>query len=91
MTLKQIHAMFEVGQTWIATNSHQPKAAGPRVVVQKLSSQLVWKNHLADRFWMRIPKASAIVEAREGFLSFRLFADGSHPDAVVTLTRMEAQ
>ena len=89
MTLKQIHAMFEVGQTWLATNTYQHKASGPRVLVQKLSAQLVWKTSMADRSWMKFPKASDIVEVRDGFLAFRLFPDGRRPDAIVTLTRKE--
>lgn len=67
MTLKQIHAMLEVGQEWSSVNTYNDKASGPRTLLQKGVTQFVWKTPQADRSWMPFPKASQIIEARDGF------------------------
>lgn len=101
MTLKEIQAMFEVGQQWEAVNTYVAKASGTRTVVQKLSTQMVWKTPIADRSWMQFPKASQVIEARDGFLSFNLFTPQEQkdytekyhvtaPSGTVTLTRVSA-
>ena len=99
ISLKQIHAMFEPGTHWEAINTYQPTASGPRTVDRRLSNQIVWKRPELDKpFWMTLPKAAQVIEARDGFLSFKLFSaldevkyrkPGSI-DAVVTLTRVTA-
>jgi len=75
VTLKEIKAMFQVGQQWAGENTYAPKASGPREVVQLLSTQMVWKTPHADRSWMQFPKAAQVIEARDGFLKFKLFSD----------------
>lgn len=95
MTLEDIKAMFQPGQEWEAVNTHMPKASGVRKVVQVLTTQMVWANHLGPKFWMQFPKASQVIEARDGFLKFDLYEAGAkfRPDheTTVTLTRMEAK
>lgn len=87
MTLKEILAMFEPGQTWIAQNTKVPTACGRRVLLEKKSENIVWRQPESpkpeQRLWMPIPKARHIIEARPGYLSFML---GGAPDWVVTLT-----
>lgn len=97
MTLKQIHAMFAVGQTWEAVNTYRPKASGRRELVQKLTTQLVWKTETSPRSWMTLPKAAEIIEARDGYLCFLMFPPSKtdqypnvDPTATITLTRIEA-
>jgi hypothetical protein len=99
LTLKQIHAMFEVGQQWNAVNTYNEKASGIRTVVQKLTTQLVFKTPQSDRSWMQLPKAADVIEARDGFLSFRLFSakddlkyrGDKAASATVTLIRVEVE
>lgn len=98
MTLKEIQAMFGVGTQWEAVNTYNEKASGTRSVVQKLTTQLVWKTPTSDRSWMQFPKASQVIEARDGFLSFNLFTSEDEVKyrkpgslaATVTLTRVTA-
>jgi hypothetical protein len=102
MTLKEIREMFQPGQTWDVVNTYIEggKMDGPRTVDQVLSAQIKWRRNDKPA-WMPIPQASQIVEAREGFLSFRLFKpDQINPQqnsmheraktATVTLTRTAA-
>jgi hypothetical protein len=60
------------------------------------SMQFIWKTAQAERSFMQLPKASQIIEARDGFLSFKLFTTEEEtkyrkPDAIeatLTLTRV---
>lgn len=85
MTLKEIHAMFQVGQTWNAVNTRHSGACGPRTVSEIFTKQIVFKQPGdATRFWMTLPKAAEVIEARAGYLKFRLM-DGR--DTTVELTK----
>jgi hypothetical protein len=75
MTLKEIYAMFEVGQQWEAVNTYNERASGIRTLVEKQTTQLVWNTPQGPRSWMKLPKASQVIEAQDGYLSFRLFTD----------------
>jgi hypothetical protein len=96
MTLKQIRAMFAVGEEWTADNTYSPGASGPRVLVEMRSTQFIWKTAQAARSFMQLPKASQIIEARDGFLSFKLFTSEEETkyrkhgaiEAILTLTRV---
>lgn len=98
MTLKQIHSMFEIGQTWDEINTYCPAMSGPRTLAEKLTTQLVWNvPRKTERGWMKIPKASQVIEARDGFLHYRLFSSEKEVmnrrpgsiDATITLIRQE--
>jgi hypothetical protein len=99
LTLKRIHAMFEVGQQWNAVNTYNEKASGVREVARKHATQLVWTTPTVPSSWMKLPMASQVIEARDGFLSFRLFSANDDMKyrgdkaalATVTLTRIDAQ
>jgi hypothetical protein len=96
MTLNQIRAMFAVGEEWTADNTYNPGASGPRVLVEMRSRQFIWKTQQAERSFMQLPKASQIVETRDGFLSFKLFTPEEETkyrkpgaiEATLTLTRV---
>jgi hypothetical protein len=96
MTLKQIRAMFAVGEEWTAVNTYNPKASGPRVLVEARSTQFIWKTPQAERSFMPIPKASQIIVARDGFVQFKLFTSEDETkyrkpgviEATLTLTRV---
>jgi hypothetical protein len=96
MTIKEIRGMFAPGQKWEAVNTLHEKANGVRTLVEIKSAQMVWSTATAPRFWMPIPKASQVVEARDGFLSFRLYTPDEvqkylkpgSAEATVTLTRI---
>jgi hypothetical protein len=96
MTLKQIRSMFAVGEEWTAVNTYNPKASGPRVLVEARSTQFIWKTPQAERSFMPIPKASQIIEARDGFAQFKLFTSEEETkyrapgaiEATLTLTRV---
>lgn len=89
MTLAQIRAMFEVGQTWHAVNTYRTGADGPRTLVEMRSTQFVWSNPGAPRFWMTFPKKSEVIEASPGRLVFRL--ETQDREGTVTLTREVTQ
>lgn len=86
MTLKEIHAMFEIGQVWTAENTKIPKMNGPRKLIEKYTANLVWELPTLPRGWMPFPKARDVVEARAGYLKYRL---GDAAGNTVALTRTE--
>jgi hypothetical protein len=43
MTVKQVPAMFAVGDEWISDNTYSPRASAPRVLVEMRSTQFIWK------------------------------------------------
>lgn len=94
MTLKEIHAMFTTGSCWRAENTYRPEANGVRNVVKRQTQEICWMNERGQKTWMKLPPASQVVEARDGFLSFKLFKPeecanwNASPDATVSLTRL---
>lgn len=92
MTLNDIKAMFTPGSTWTAVRT-PPMPPGsnaatlyplPRVVKRVGSKDIVFTVSGAD-FYTPIPRAIDVIEAREGFLSFRL---PKMPDVSVALTKV---
>lgn len=98
MTLKEIKAMFQPGQQWKADNTYQPQANGLRTVRRVHSTQMTWDWPDGRVGYMRFPKASQVIESRDGYIRFKLFSDEEQVkyrkpgsiDAVVTLERVAA-
>jgi hypothetical protein len=96
MTLKEIKAMFQPGEQWKADNTYMPQANGVRTVAHVHSAKMTWTWPDGRIGWMDLPKASLVLEARDGFLKFKLFSDAESVkyrkpgaiDAVVTLERV---
>ena len=83
MTLKEIHAMFVLGSTWAAVNTRVAGACGPRTVSEIFTKQIVFKQPGDDtRRWLTLPKASEVIEARPGYLKFKLVQAGWPEDTV---------
>lgn len=76
MTAAQIRAMFAVGQSW--TGMRSPGRLGADVdvtarVVDKVQGNAVkFTVAHADPCWTYFPKAADVIEARDGFLHFRI-------------------
>jgi hypothetical protein len=92
LTLTQIHAMFKNGQTWLATNTWLPSANGPRHVAQIFTKQIKWDRPESKTSWMDMPKASDVIEARDGLLSFHIRRPGTTERlGTLTLTRVDCE
>lgn len=85
MTLKQIHAMLEPGTSWQASNTKIATANGPRLILERLTTQITYSSERGSQSWTTLPKASEVIEARDGYLRFH--SPGS-VDWVVTLERI---
>ena len=86
MSIKQIVAMFAVGSRWRYTNTAIPKCFGQTVerkLVRKNQKEFVWES-CGCQFWMTVPEAFEVIEARDGFL--KVHCDGNHPDPNSTRT-----
>jgi hypothetical protein len=95
LTLPAIRQMFVPGSAWQAENTYRPEASGPRTVIHRRITEIVWMNLAGTKSYMKLPKASQVIEARDGYLSFWLFTSEEEvkyrkPDSIkatLTLTR----
>lgn len=90
MTLKAIRAMFAVGQQWEADNTYNEDANGTRTLTEMHTTQFVWKTPQIERSWMNFPKASQIIEAVDGRLTFQIFDQPEKAHHILTLRRLPA-
>jgi hypothetical protein len=78
MTLEAIRAMFKVGETWVGTNTLHDKINGPRTLTKLGSVEFRWSTADQPDFYTRFPKASEIIEARDGYVKFYIHRDRKH-------------
>jgi hypothetical protein len=98
MTLEEIKAMFQPGQQWRAENTYMTQANGIRTVGRIHTTQMTWTWPDGRVGYMPFPPASRILEARDGYLRFKLFSDHEVQyrkpgaiDAVLTLERVRVE
>ena len=72
MTLKEIKGMFQVGDIWEATSTYNPDSSGPRRILEVRGIDMISEQKRCRRSFMTWPKASHVIEARPGYLKFRL-------------------
>jgi len=76
--------MFKAGQFWQAENTYSTRANGERRVQKVGGGYLIWEIPSEPRWRMEFPKASDVIEAKDGFLKIRVKA---HTEHTLTLTR----
>lgn len=90
MTVKGIAAMFAVGSRWRYMNTAVPEAhrhLRDRRLVRRTQKDLVW-DEAGCRTWLTLPPAHAVIEARDGFLSYYCDFENPRPDRTITLERV---
>lgn len=89
MTLKEIAAMFKPGTKWRKTNTAIP-AAFPdmRTHVIRITRGGTQELTYDGSHWLTLPPAHAVIEARDGFLSYYRDFENPTPDSTVTLERV---
>jgi hypothetical protein len=88
MTLTQMKAMFQPGQRWIGIrNDAGVKKETTRTVSEVRSTEIVWRLDDTPKYFSKLPKARDIIEARDGYLRYRVPRLG--PPLEVELTREE--
>lgn len=77
MTLAEIKAMFKIGQVW--TGKRTPGFKGEACTITKRTVSELRGNAIifslngdGQRYWCNWPKARDIIEARPGYLRFKL-------------------
>jgi hypothetical protein len=95
MTLAEIKAMFQPGTTWNAATPYT-KTSGPRRAVGVHNSHMTWQTEQSPKLlYMEWPKASQIIEARDGFVRWYLLRQdelmpSEKASPVITLSRQDA-
>lgn len=90
MTLAQIKAMFQPGQVWIGTRTPGFKPGDPPSLSRRTIQTVRTKDYICDngdgkgRFYGVFPIARDVIEARDGYLKFRLSKDSA---VVIELVR----
>jgi len=89
MTLREIAAMFKPGSQWRKTNTAIPEVfADMRTRVIKITRGGTQELTFDGAHWLTLPPAHAVIEAREGFLSYYCDFENPNPDSTVTLERV---
>jgi len=79
MTLREIKAMFNVGDTWNAVNTYIPAINGDRKIIEIRDDGIIASTNLYRNIHTEWPKASQIIAARPGYIKIR-FAEHLHLD-----------